>query len=148
MAGHPTLARVAGHPRVGGKPGPKRRLPERLQGDRANDSELLRILLRWLGITPVLAARNTEHGSGLGVYRWFVERTISWLHSFGRLRRRLDRLGTAGHAESQDGEPGLRRARGRTADRENAASRRQFPPRFTRHEPPEGPAGSDSGEFL
>jgi transposase len=40
----------------------------------------------------VLAARYTEHGSGLGVFRWFVERTISWLHSFGRLRRRLDRL--------------------------------------------------------
>jgi transposase len=26
------------------------------------------------------------------VFRWFVERTISWLHAFGRLRRRLDRL--------------------------------------------------------
>lgn len=77
---------------VGGKPGPKRQLPDRLQGDRGYDSEPVRILLRWLGITPVLAARNTEHGSGLGVCRWFVERTISWLHSFGRLRRRLDRL--------------------------------------------------------
>jgi transposase len=77
---------------VGGKPGPKREKPERLQGDRGYDSEPVRRLLRWLGITPVLAERNTEHGSGLGVYRWFVERTISWLHSFGRLRRRLDRL--------------------------------------------------------
>ena len=44
------------------------------------------------GATPVLAARNTEHGSGLGKSRWYVERTIAWLHSFGRLRRRLDRL--------------------------------------------------------
>lgn len=78
-------------PPVGGKPGPKRQLPDRLQGDRGYDSEPVRTLLRWLGITPMLAARNTEHGSGLGVYRWFVERTISWLHSFGRLRRRLDR---------------------------------------------------------
>jgi hypothetical protein len=43
------------------------------------------------GVTPVLAARYTEHGSGLGVFRWFVERPIAWLHSFGRLRRRLDR---------------------------------------------------------
>jgi transposase len=79
-------------PPVGGKPGPKRQRPERLQGDRAYDSQPLRGLLRWLGIIPVLAARNTEHGSHLGVSRWFVERTISWLHSFGRLRRRLDRL--------------------------------------------------------
>jgi transposase len=79
-------------PPVGGKPGPKRQRPDRLQGDRGYDSQPLRSFLRWLGITPVLAARNTEHGSGLGVHRWFIERTISWLHSFGRLRRRLDRL--------------------------------------------------------
>ena len=79
-------------PAVGGKPGPDRQLPERLQGDRGYDSEPLREILRWLGITPVIAARNTEHGSGLGVKRWFVERTNSWLHAFGRLRRRLDRL--------------------------------------------------------
>ena len=77
---------------VGGKPGPKRQLPERLQGDRGYDSDPLRQALRWRGVTPVLAERNTEHGSGLGAFRWFVERTISWLHSFGRLRRRLDRL--------------------------------------------------------
>jgi transposase len=79
-------------PPVGGKPGPPRELPERIQGDRGYDSEPLRVLLRWLGVTPVLAKRRTEHGSGLGKCRWFVERTISWLHSFGRLRRRLDRL--------------------------------------------------------
>jgi transposase len=52
----------------------------------------VRRVLRRLGITPILAERNTAHGSGLGVFRWFVERTIAWLHSFGRLRRRLDRL--------------------------------------------------------
>ena len=79
-------------PPVGGKPGPKRQKPERLQGDRGYDSEPVRQELRRRGITPILAARNTEHGSGLGVFRWFVERTISWLHSFGRLRHRLDRL--------------------------------------------------------
>jgi transposase len=79
-------------PAVGGKPGPKRELPDRLQGDAGYDSEPLRLLLRWLGITPLLGKRKTEHGSGLGKFRWFIERTISWLHSFGRLRRRLDRL--------------------------------------------------------
>ncbi|HEV2970791.1 MAG TPA: transposase, partial [Pirellulales bacterium] len=55
-------------PPVGGKPGPKRRQPERLQGDRGYDSEPLRQILRWLGIQPVLAARNTENGSGFGVF--------------------------------------------------------------------------------
>ena len=72
--------------------GPKREKPERLQGDRGYDAKSVRQLLRGLGITPVLAERNAAHGSGLGVFRWFVERTISWLHAFGRLRRRLDRL--------------------------------------------------------
>jgi hypothetical protein len=62
-----------------------------LQGDRGYDSEAVRQLLRWLGITPILPERSSEEG-GLGKLRWFVERTISWLHSFGRLRRRLDRL--------------------------------------------------------
>jgi transposase len=76
---------------VGGKPGPKRQRPEHLLGDRGYDSEPVRGLLRWLGIDPLLAARSTDNGSGLGVFRWFVERTISWLHQFGRLRRRLDR---------------------------------------------------------
>ena len=79
-------------PAVGGKPGPQRELPDRLQGDTGYDSEPLRALLRWLGITPVLGKQGREHGSGLGKRRWFVERTISWLHGFGRLRRRLDRL--------------------------------------------------------
>jgi transposase len=79
-------------PPVGGKPGPKRQKPKRLLGDRGYDSNPVRKLLRWLGITPFLAARRTEHGSGLGRLRWFVERTIAWLHSYGRLRRRLDRL--------------------------------------------------------
>lgn len=78
-------------PPVGGKPGPARRLPERIQGDRAYDSEVHRALFRWLGITPVLAARHTEHGSGLGKTRWVVERTLSWLHQYRRLRVRYER---------------------------------------------------------
>jgi hypothetical protein len=60
-------------PPVGGKPGPKRQKPERLQGDTGYDSEPVRRLLRWLGITPILGQRGREHGSGLGAYRWFVE---------------------------------------------------------------------------
>jgi transposase len=44
------------------------------------------------GIEPVLAERHTEHGSGLGVWRWVVERTLSWLHQFRRLRIRYEKL--------------------------------------------------------
>jgi hypothetical protein len=42
--------------------------------------------LRERAIDPELAERNTEHGSGLGVYRWVAERTSSWAHGFRKLR--------------------------------------------------------------
>jgi transposase len=79
-------------PEVRGKRGRPRRRPQRVQGDRAYDSEPHRQELRRRKIEPILAKRGTGHGSGLGVYRWFVERTLSWLHQFGRLRLRRDRL--------------------------------------------------------
>lgn len=78
-------------PAVKGKPGRPRRRPQRAQGDRAYDSEPHRQQLRLRGIEAVLAKRNIEHGSGLGVFRWVVERTISWLHQFRRLRIRYER---------------------------------------------------------
>jgi transposase len=71
---------------VGGKPGRPRRRPESLYGDRAYDSEAHRDALRSRGIEPRLARRYTEHGSGLGVFRWVAERTLSWLHGFRKLR--------------------------------------------------------------
>jgi transposase len=43
------------------------------------------------GIAPAIAHRNTEHGSALGKHRWIVERTLSWLHQFRRLRVRYER---------------------------------------------------------
>jgi len=38
-----------------------------------------------------LPSRQTEHGSGLGRYRWVVERTVAWLHNFKRLLVRFER---------------------------------------------------------
>jgi transposase len=82
---------VAAIPAVRGRRGRPRQRPERVQGDRAYDSEPHRQWLRSLGIEPILAKRNMPHGSGLGVYRWVVERTLSWLHQFRRLRCRYER---------------------------------------------------------
>lgn len=76
---------------VRGKRGRPRQRPQRVQGDRGYDSEPHRDSLRQRHIAPLLAKRNTEHGSGLGVFRWVVERTLSWLHQFRRLRTRYDR---------------------------------------------------------
>jgi transposase len=77
-------------PPVGGKPGAPRRRPEELYADRAYASEPKREELRARGIEPFIPDQQAEHGSGLGVYRWVAERTLSWLHGFRRLRIRTD----------------------------------------------------------
>ena len=78
-------------PPIRGKPGAPLRRPKRLYADRAYDSWPHRMQLSCRRIEAVIAERNTEHGSGLGVYRWVVERTISWLHQCRRLRVRYER---------------------------------------------------------
>ena len=79
-------------PRVGGKPGRPKEMPDEAFADRGYDSDDTRHVLRWLGIEPRIARRGTEHGSGLGKVRWVVERTISWLKGLRRMRVRYDRL--------------------------------------------------------
>src|SRR4051812_43868174 len=88
---NPMIGLVDAIPPVRGKPGRPRRRPDSLYGDRGYDSEPHRRALRRRGIRPHIARRRTAHGSGLGVYRWYVERTLSWLHNFGRLRVRKDK---------------------------------------------------------
>jgi transposase len=78
-------------PDIRGKRGHPRRRPERVQADTAYDSEHHRDELRRRGIEPIIPNRKREHGSGLGVFRWVVERTLSWLHQFRRLRIRWER---------------------------------------------------------
>ncbi len=78
-------------PPIAGKVGRPRCKPDCVQGDRAYDSQPHRDALRKLGIEAVLAKRRTKNGSGLGVFRWVVERTLSWLHQFRRLRVRYER---------------------------------------------------------
>ena len=62
-------------PPVRGLAGRPRRRPDRVVGDRGYDHDKHRRLVRERGITPVIARRQTEHGSGLGTVRWVVERT-------------------------------------------------------------------------
>ncbi len=79
-------------PPIAGVPGRPRRRPERLLGDRGFDDEEDRQQLRQRRIIPELAKRRTKHGSGLGKFRWFIERTNSWIKQFRRLRVRYDRI--------------------------------------------------------
>ena len=49
------------------------------------------------GIEPFLAKPREPHGSGLGKYRCVIERRLSWLYQFRRLRVRYERrAGTHG----------------------------------------------------
>jgi transposase len=87
------LPAVLDFPRVKGTPGRPKERPDDLYADRGYDSEATRALLRWLGIEPHIARRNTPNGSGLSKVRWVVERPISWLKGLRRLRVRYDRVG-------------------------------------------------------
>jgi transposase len=78
-------------PPIGGKVGHPVQRPKEVLADRGYDSDPHREQLAHRGIEPTIAKRNTEHGSGLGIFRWVVERTISWLHQFRRLRVRYER---------------------------------------------------------
>ena len=78
---------------VKGKVGRPRKRADRLLADRGYDFDKYRRELRLRGVKPIIARRNTEHGSGLGKERWVVERTFAWLHNFRRLRTRYERRG-------------------------------------------------------
>jgi transposase len=78
-------------PPVRGKVGRPRRRPDRVAADRGYDHDKYRRQLRQRRITPEIARRQTQHGCGLGRYRWVVERTFAWLHQFKRLLVRYDR---------------------------------------------------------
>ncbi|MET9079782.1 IS5 family transposase [Streptomyces sp. NPDC004232] len=76
--------------RRGCRPGPAHR-PDTLLADRGYNHDKYRRLLWQRGIRPMIARRGEPHGSGLGIFRYVVERTIAWLHGFRRLRIRWER---------------------------------------------------------
>jgi transposase len=65
--------------------------PASLVADRGYDHDRHRRLVPKRGVRPLIARRQTAHGSGLGRLRWVVERTLAWLHQFKRLLVRYDR---------------------------------------------------------
>lgn len=81
------LALLAKIPSVAGLVGRPRRRPDVLLAHRGYDHDKYRRLVWAL----VIARRGVTHGSGLGVNRWVVERTIAWFHGFRRLRVRWER---------------------------------------------------------
>jgi transposase len=85
------LALVDAIPPLQGQRGRPRSRPDCVVGDRGYDAEQIRQGLRNRGIKSCLAKRYTAHGSGLGRWRWVIERTFAWLNQFRRLRVRFEK---------------------------------------------------------
>ena len=85
------LALVDAIPPLQGGRGRPRCRPACVLGDRGYDAASIRSGLRTRHIVPLLAMRRTKNGSGLGRWRWVVERTFAWLNQFRRLRVRCDK---------------------------------------------------------
>jgi len=68
---------IAAIPPVRGRRGRPRKRPDAVYADRGYDHDKYRRQVRGKGVTPVIARRGPEHGSGLGVHRWVVEQTIA-----------------------------------------------------------------------
>lgn len=73
--------------------GRPRRKPGDLVGDRAYGvADLIaEVLERRIG--SLLAPRSSGHGSGLGKVRYVIERTMSWLGNFRRIKLCYERTG-------------------------------------------------------
>jgi IS5 family transposase len=71
--------------------GRPRKRPTKLHADKAYDFPRCRRALRARGIIPRIARRGIESSERLGRYRWVVERTLSWLNRYRRLKVRYER---------------------------------------------------------
>jgi len=71
--------------------GRPRQRPAALAGDKAYDSAEIRRGLRRRGIRAIIPMRYEQGDRGVGKIRWVVERTVSWLNQFRRLRVRYER---------------------------------------------------------
>jgi transposase len=72
-------------PPIGGRVGRPRRRPTCVLADRGYDHDKYRRLFWVKGIKPRIARRSIPHGSGPGIHRYVVERTIGLFHWFRRL---------------------------------------------------------------
>ncbi len=71
--------------------GRPRKRPAKLHADKGYDYRRCRAALRRRHITARIARRGVERSDRLGRHRWKVERTLSWLNRFRRLKVRYER---------------------------------------------------------
>lgn len=81
-------------PAVQGPRGRPRRKPGSIFGDRAYGTAAVIAWAISLGLFSFLAPRNDKtHGSGLGFFRYVVERTLAGFSQFRRIRMCYERKG-------------------------------------------------------
>lgn len=78
-------------PAIRQKRGRPRKRPHKLHADKGYDSIKNRKFLRRRRIIPRIARRRMDSSEKLGRHRWVVERTLSWLNRFRRLKVRYER---------------------------------------------------------
>ncbi|GAA2455047.1 hypothetical protein GCM10010405_43740 [Streptomyces macrosporus] len=71
-------------PPVRGRGGRPRRKPDSLFAGRGYDHGVHRDQVRAGGIVSAIARRRTRYGTGLGAYRWVIERAFARLRGFRR----------------------------------------------------------------
>lgn len=74
-----------------GRRGRPRRRPDAVHADKAYDYPRCRRSCWKRGIKARIARRGIESRERLGRHRWVVERTLSWLNGFRRIRVRAER---------------------------------------------------------
>lgn len=89
----PAIGMIDAMPKIQGPRGRPREKPDAALGDRAygTQSNIAACLARH--IFPMLAKPRTPHGSGLGQFRWVVERTMAWFSNYRRLKICYERTG-------------------------------------------------------
>jgi IS5 family transposase len=71
--------------------GRPRKRPAKLHADKGYDFPRCRQALRKRHIKPRIARRGIDSSARLGRHRWVVERTLSWLNRYRRLKVRYER---------------------------------------------------------
>jgi transposase len=78
--------------------GYRRKRPGKLHADKAYDITRCRQALRRRHIGVRIARKGIDSSERLGRHRWVVERTLSWLSQYRRLRVRDERRADIHHA--------------------------------------------------
>lgn len=82
----PVIEMVRSMPAVKRPRGRPRRKPDALYGDRGYGFTWTIAAIVAMGIIAKLAPRGAGHGSGLGKFRYVVERSFAWFDNWRRLR--------------------------------------------------------------